>query len=122
MTWIWGALAGAALGVPALIGFAGHWPFGLGLWLGEVLGAGSFFWIRGSVRSALDPGAGSKNPWGLMGHSLARLTVLGLVVFLVLKFSALSVWAVLWGYLLVQLPGPLWQRWDFHGRKRGSNP
>jgi hypothetical protein len=122
MTWTWGALAGAALVAPALAGLAGFWPWGLGLWLGEALGAGSFWWIRASVRAALNPGAGAQNPWGVLGHSLARVLVVGAVFFLVLKFSALSVWAVLLGYLLVQLPGSLWQRGLFQGRKRGSNP
>jgi hypothetical protein len=118
MTCTWGALLGAALIIPALVGLSGHWPWGLGLWLGEALGAGSVAWIRSSVRSALSPAEGAKNPWGLLGHSLARLLVLGLVFFLVLKSPALSIWAVLLGYLLVQLPATLWQRWAFQGRKR----
>lgn len=122
MSWTWGTFAGVALCVPALIGWDGHWPFGLGLWLGEAMGAGSFFWIHHTVHSALDPGNVAKNPWGLLGHSVLRLGALGLVFFLVLKTPALSIWAVLLGYLLVQLPATLWQRGVFQGRKRGLNP
>jgi hypothetical protein len=120
MTLIGGALLGAALGAPAFLGWSGHWPWGLGLWLGEALGVGAFLWIRWSVRSALDPGmgTGSKNPWGLLGHSLARLLVLGLVFFWVLKNPAVSIWAVLSGYMLVQLLATVWQRWVFQGKKR----
>jgi len=118
MIWTWGLLAGAALIVPALVGYSGHWPWGLGLWLGGGLGLGSIVWIRSSVRSALAPTEGAKNPWGLLGHSLLRVLLLGLVFFLVLKTPALSIWAVLLGYMLVQLPATLWQRWAFQGRKR----
>ncbi|NTV53493.1 MAG: hypothetical protein HGA76_10855, partial [Candidatus Firestonebacteria bacterium] len=99
----------------------GHWSWGLGLWLGAALGAGALFWMRWSVRAALGPSGAAGNPLGLLGHTLARILLIGLVFYWVLKKSALSVWAVLLGYTLFQLAAMLWQRWVLQGRKRGLN-
>ncbi len=106
----WSVLLSVVAVVPALVGLTGHWNWGLGLWLGAGVGLGAFFWIRWSVRQTLTPNAGNKNPFGLLGHSLARLATVGLIFFLVLKFPVLSIWAVLIGYTLIQLPTAVWQR------------
>jgi hypothetical protein len=110
-------LTGAAILIPLLLGGLGYGSWAGGLGLGELLGLGSFFWIRWSVQKALTPDKSGNNPFALLGHSLLRLSALGLVFFIVLKFPALSIWAALIGYTLIQLPAAVWQRTSAGERK-----
>lgn len=75
----------------------------LGLVFGEFLGAVSYIWIGLSLKRALtqDPKRLRRNWWW---HSSIRFALLGGALYLALVWPAVTIWAVLAGYTLVQLP------------------
>lgn len=90
---LYGVLA-AGLAVPLLL-WQAHPAWAKGLGLGQVLGLLSALWIRLSVRQALASACGAK-AW--LWHGAGRLLVIGLALWLAIRFLAFNVWALVIGY------------------------
>jgi len=89
--------------LPLASWLGGEPRWALGLVCGEALGAASYLWIGFSLRRGLtrDPTGLRRNWWW---HSLIRYAVLAGALYLALAWPAVTIWAVLAGYTLVQLP------------------
>lgn len=96
-------LISVALLVPLLGLVFGRYDWALGCLLGETLGLVSYIWIGLSVRRLLTATSqGARRP--LLIHSLGRYLMMGLALFFSVKQPGISVWAVIIGYSIIQLP------------------